>query len=151
MGDEQGSGATLRDALEDPARREAIVVDLVGLVDEEVRARGGLRGAALRAGYAAFQRIRPGIVRVAVDRLLPDLAVAMGPFWEEAVRTGSDRCFSEQADRIAEQLLEVTDRLSARSSNRVLIRLYGSLRPSARRHLAQSVPRLPPVIRRHTA
>jgi hypothetical protein len=147
MGDDEAP--SLLRVLDDPVRREAITADLVRLVDEEVRGRSGMSGAALRAGYATFQRIKPGIVRLAVDRLLPELAVAVQPSWEEAARSGSDRCFTDRAEEIAEQMLTVTDRMSERATNRVLKRLYASLRPSARRHVARSVPRLPTVIRRH--
>ncbi|MEZ4237522.1 MAG: hypothetical protein R3F59_15525 [Myxococcota bacterium] len=135
-------------AIEDPARRAAIVADLARLVDEEVASKRGLSGAALRAGYAAFLKLKPGIVAMAVDHLLPDFVRAIDPTWARA-RNGGDGVFTDEAPAIADRMLAVTDARAARSSNRVLTKLYASLRPTAQRHVVAAVPRLPAVIRRH--
>jgi len=141
---------TLTELLKDPARREAVLADCVRLVDEEVAARRGLSGAAIRAGYAAFQRIRPGITRAAFERLLPHLAPAIEPHWVAARASGDpDRFFRDHAPRVADDLLAVTDGLATRAKNRVLLRLYRSLRGQAREHVIGSVPRIPGLVARH--
>ncbi|MEQ1505939.1 MAG: hypothetical protein ABMB14_27130 [Myxococcota bacterium] len=141
---------TLSEAVADPGRRDAIVADCVRLVDDEVRGKSGLTGAAVRAGYAAFQRVKPGIVRAAVIRLLPEMAPALEGHWTaSAAGGGADRYFRANDRRIAEDLLTVTDRLAARSTNRVLTKLYGSLRPSAVTHVVAAVPRIPALLRAH--
>jgi hypothetical protein len=143
---------TLTDAMLDPARRERAVADGVRVVDEEVAAKRGLSGAALRAGYAAFCKLRPGITRSAVDRLLPLMSPALDRHWEKA-RAGGDpqRWFRDHANEVADDLLAVTDGLAERARNRVLLKLYRSLRGQARDHVALSVPRIPELLARHTA
>jgi hypothetical protein len=138
----------LTEAVSDPARRAAIVAAAVKLVEEEVAGKRGLTGAAVRTAFAAFQRVRPGIVTAAVERLLPEFATVLDPHWAQAVSSGDpDRWFRSHDRSIAHELLGVTDRLAGRSSNRVLVRLYQSLRGSALDHVAVAVPRLPSMIR----
>ena len=141
---------TLAEALDDGSRRDAITDDLVRLVEDEVHNKRGLSGAVLKKGYSAFKRFRPGIVRAGVQRVLPEMATAIDPHWRKAQgEDGPDRYFRDRAGPIAEDLLVVTDAIANRSTNRVLKRLYGSLRPAAHRHVAAAVPRLPAVIRGH--
>lgn len=139
---------TLVEALTDPARHDAIVAACVRLVEDEVGSKRGLTGATIRTAFAAFQRIRPGIVRAAVVRLLPDMAAAIDPHWQRA-GADPDGYFARQQREVAQDLLAVSDRLAARSSNAVLVRLYKSLRGSAVEHVAAAVPRLPAVWRAH--
>lgn len=141
---------TLLEALQDPTRKERIVVDCVQLVDREVASKSGLSGVALRAGYATFKRIRPGIVRAGLVRLLPEMVQVLDTHWKEGLDSGDpQRHFSTRADTIADGLLGVTDRIAERSDNRTLVKLYRSLRSSARDHVATAVPSIPAVIRTH--
>lgn len=142
---------TLTEVLADPARRDRIVADCVRIIDDEVRAKGGLSGPVLRGGYAAFQKVRPGIVQAALLRLLPIMAPVIQTHWDAGLAKGDpERHFRENEQRIAEDLLGVTDGLAARSDNRVLTRLYRSLRPAAKDPVAKAVPRLPALVRAHT-
>lgn len=135
-------------ALQNPDRKERIIADCVALIDREVASKSGFSGAALKAGYAAFKKIRPGIARAAVTRLLPEMAVALDRHWQTA---GAEpgKYFRSNATAIADDLLKVTDAIAARSDNRVLVKLYSSLRPSARDHVATAVPSIPDVIHTH--
>jgi hypothetical protein len=141
---------TLTEALADPARQERIVTDCVRLVDEQVASKGGLSGMALRKGYSVFQKVRPGIVRSAVTKLLPEMVPILDRHWREGLDSGdAPRHFKTHATAIADGLLSVTDRIAERSTNRVLVGLYRSLRPAAREHVAAAVPSIPAVIRSH--
>ena len=78
------------------------------------------------------------------------MAPVLETHWTAGLSSGDpDRHFRLNEQRIAEELLQVTDGLAARSDNRVLTRLYGSLRPSAKGPVASAVPRLPGLIRAH--
>ena len=61
------------------------------------------------------------------------------------------RWFRDHANVVADDLLAVTDGLAERAQNRVLVKLYRSLRGQARDHVALSVPRIPELLARHTA
>ncbi|MEQ1565971.1 MAG: hypothetical protein ABMA64_10070 [Myxococcota bacterium] len=142
----------LAEVVADAAGRQAVVASCVRLVEEQVDSKRGLSGAALKAGYAAFKRVRPGMVAFAVDKLLPEFAAAIDPHWAQGVAAGDpDGWFRSHQRPIAQDLLAVTDRIAGRSHNRVLVKLYQSLRGSAVDHVAEAVPRLAPLIRTHTA
>lgn len=143
---------TLTEALQDPARRERVVADGVRLIEEEVASKRGLSGVGLRAGYAAFCKLSPGITRSAVQRLMPLVVPAIDRRWAEATASGDPhRWFRDHRGEVADDLLAVTDGLASRARNRVLLRLYRSLRGQARDHVALAVTRIPEVIARHTA
>lgn len=136
--------------LADPVKRAAVVRDVERIVDEEVASRPGLQGVALRAGYAAFRRLRPGIVRVALDRLLPLFAPVIDRHWETAVASGDpEGWFEREAGTIADGLLGVTDAVSHRITNSLALGLYRSLRGQARPHVAAGVLRIPSLLRKH--
>lgn len=143
--------SSLVQTLADPSKRAAIIDDSVKLVDREVASKRGLRAAALKAGYGAVKAIKPGILREAVDKLLPHFAPAVDPFYAEAVAAGGPvrAYFSPRAEPIAEALLAVTDAKVAAADNRVIKRVYRSLRPQAKKHTADAVPGLADLIERH--
>lgn len=138
--------------LDDPRRRERVVADCVRVIEEEVAARTGLSGLAIRAGYKAFTKIRPGITRGAVVRLVPEMAPVMDAQWSEASASGDRRGWYRNHDgKVADELLAVTDGLASRSRNVVLLQLYRSLRGSARDHVVAGVPRLFALLEAHLA
>jgi hypothetical protein len=140
----------LGEALEDPRRRDAVIRDCVQLIDDEVASKRGLSGAGIRAGYKAFVKLRPNMVRAAVKRLLPDFVPVIDPQWERGVAAGDPhRWFREHDGEIADGLLAVTDGMASHASNRVLLRLYRTLRTTAREHVRAGVPKIPTLIERH--
>ena len=140
----------LVDVLADPAGRAAVVRDAAALIEAEVAAKRGLRGAALKAGFKAFKAIQPGIIERAVDRLLPRFAPAVDPFWADASRTADPVAWLIERDgRIADALLAVTDRMAEGARNRVMVRIYKTLRGQARRHVLAAVPALARLILEH--
>lgn len=145
-----GGAVTLDEALKDARIREAVIADGERIVEEEVAAKGGLSGAALRAGYSAFKKVSPGIVKTALRRVLPLFVPVIDPHWVKAKHSGSpERYFRNHAETVADELLAVTDALADRSSHRVLVRIYRSLRGSARDHVIAGVPRIPALVARH--
>lgn len=143
---------TLSEAMTDPVRRQAVVRDAAALVESEVASKRGLRGAALKTGFKAFQRVQPGIVPRAVERLLPHFVPAIEPLWAEAQASGdADAWFQQHDARVGEALLAVTDGFAARAKNKVVLKIYRGLRGSAEEHVRAAVPRLPALIRAHTS
>src|SRR5262245_34019561 len=69
------------DALLAPTHRPAAVEALTGVIDAEVADKSGLGGAAVKAGYAAAKKLGGDFVASATDRLLPQFASALDPFW----------------------------------------------------------------------
>ena len=99
---------TLVETLNDPTRADAVVRDGVLFIEKEVRSKSGLRGMALKGGYKAVRKIRPGIIEDALGSLLPRFAPAIDPHYAKAKGEGDVRSyFVRNADTIAESLLGV--------------------------------------------
>lgn len=138
---------SLKDILQDEAVREQAIDACVDLVDDEVKAKRGLSGAAIKTGYSVVQKIKPGMVRTAVKILLPEFAEALEP-WHEKSQAGEgphgprlESALQAERGPVAEALLGVTDRRisEARPSIR---RTYERLRGSAKGHVETAVPGL---------
>lgn len=141
---------TLVSVLADPTKKSAVVRDAARLVEDEVEARGGLSGMALKAGYRAVKAVKPGIIEQVLHLLLPEFAPVLDPYVEKGRAEGDlGAHLRKHADAIANGLLGVTDRRAERSSNATLKRAYSTLRGSAQREVAASVPKLAPLIERH--
>jgi hypothetical protein len=141
---------TLQDVLRDPTRIDAVVADGVKLIEEEVGAKGGLTGMALRAGYKTVKALKPGIIAEALRHLLPDFAPAVDPHYATARATGDVRgYFTRNADAIADSLLSVTDARGARAKNKVIKRAYDGLRPLAKKNTAVAMPRVAYLVSKH--
>jgi hypothetical protein len=141
---------TLVDVLKDPMRSRAVVADGVRMIDDEVHAKGGLSGLALKAGYKAVRTIKPTIIEEALGILLPEFAPAIDPFLTKGRAEGDVRAYFRRNDHaIANALLGVTDRKRKNSKNPIIRRAYDGLRPQAERLTAEAVPRLADMIVRH--
>ena len=120
------------------------------MVRSEVASKRGLRAAALKAGFRAFQAVRPDMMERAVNALLPHFVPVLDPLWREGRDSGDARSwFTQHGSRVADGLLEVTDALAVRAKNRVLVKIYRGLRGQARAHVLAAVPALAVLIDEH--
>lgn len=141
---------SLVEVLKDEQKRKAVAKDGAIIVDEEVAAKKGIRAAALKAGYRTVKALKPGIIEHSMYLLLPRFAPKVDPHWSDAVASGDPhRYFRDHAQDIAESLLEVTDERARKADNRVMLRVYKSLRGQAKKYTAESVPRLSGLIEKH--
>ncbi|MEZ4319633.1 MAG: hypothetical protein R3F61_19110 [Myxococcota bacterium] len=141
---------TLVAALADDSKKKAVIADSVVLIEQEVADKGGLRGAAIKTGFATVKKIKPGIMAAAVEQLLPAFAPAVDPFYARARESGDVRgWFTGHADEIADALLAITDGKAERAQNRVMKKVYSSLRGQAKLHTAAAMPRLADLIQKH--
>ncbi len=141
---------SLVDVLANPDSKRAVVADSVVLLESEVASKRGLSGAAIRAGFKTMKKVKPGILAQAVDGLLPRFAPAVDPHFARARRNGDvRRWFTSHAEEIADDLLAVTDRRADKARNRVLVRVYKSLRPQARKHVVAAMPGVADLCDKH--
>ena len=140
----------LADALKDDTKKAAIVNDCCTLVDEEVAAKGGLSGIAVKAGYAAVKGIKPGFIKSTIDHLLPEFAEKLDPLWTEAAKTPAPGSFlTSNKGRVADALLAVTDARAAKSNKGMVKSTYEKLRGSAKKNVEEAVPRLAKLLEKH--
>jgi hypothetical protein len=142
---------TVSEALLEPTRRPVAVAALTEVIDAEVAGTAGFGGAAVKAGYAAARKFGGDFVTRATDRLLPQFASALDPFWA----TKGDQPFgahlASQPDAAADALLAVTDAKAAGTSHAAAAKVYRSLRGKAKNHVVAALPRLGGAVERVVA
>ena len=143
--------ASLEEVLNDPARKDSVVQDCMGIIDAEVSDKGGLSGLAIKGGYKAVQGVKPGFVQKVVRDLLPEFATAIDPVYQEAVEAGGsiERHLVAQKSRVADALLGITDAKAERSTNKLVRKTYEKLRGTAKKNVEAAVPRLGGLIEKH--
>jgi hypothetical protein len=143
---------TLKASLLDADRRGAVVADLQDFVDQEVAGKGGLSGGIIKTGYAAVKKVRPGIIRSAIDSMLDDFVDALEPYWaayQSQPVPGFGAYLAARPQEVAQALLAVTDRRAQRSSRAAVTNVYGKLRPKGEQNVIEALPRLGDLVERH--
>jgi hypothetical protein len=143
--------ASLKERLGQPPRRNAVVGDAVGVLDQEVADKSGLSGIAIKGAYGIVKGIKPGFVPEVVDGLLDDFLDALDPIVQEAEQRNvpPGKHLAANGDRAADALLAITDARAARSSRAVIQKTYEKLRPTAKKHVSAAAPRLGDLLARH--
>ncbi len=139
-------------ALLDDARRDALIADLVALVELHVERRPGLRGVALRAAIAAVRRKLPDAIPRTVTRLLPELVTALEPLHQQSrARNGADfaRYLKQHPAAVGETLIGVADSRVERSTNAALKAFYAGFRGTAENEAEGLTPGFADVLARH--
>ncbi len=141
---------SLGDAINDQSKRAGIVADCCNLVDEEVSAKSGLSGLAVKAGYHAVKGISPGFIAEVVEKLLPEFSAKIDAVWDEGKQAGNPAShFISNKSRVADALLSVTD-AKAKNAKSALVRgTYEKLRGSAKKNVEDAVPRLAKLLTKH--
>jgi len=141
---------SLVEILTSEENKPSVIDACCSVIDQEVADKGGLSGAAIKAGYKAIQGIKPGFVKNVVHDLLPEFASAMDPIFQEAVAHGSpvQAYFETHAGRVADGLLSITDARAERSHNKVAKGGYSKLRGVAKKNVEAAVPRLGALVAR---
>lgn len=142
---------TLREALADPVKRAAALIDTQKLIESEVDRKRGLTGLALRAGYGVVKAFKPGFIQETIELLLDESAEKLEPILAEPSDTPLVDRFVREKSRVAETLLQVTDAKAAGTKLAAIKAAYDSLRGSAKAHVEEAVPGLGAVIARLVA
>ena len=145
--------AALHDILLDDTRRAAFVADALDVVDAEVAGKKGAAGLAVKGGYAAVRKVKPTIVRSAVETLIPQFAERLDPYWAD-YRAGQGDTFAacltgpwrrgrgDPARRYRRATRAVEQTKPSRRSTR-------RMRPSAKRHVIDALPRVGDLVERY--
>jgi hypothetical protein len=133
--------------LADPAKRPAILTDCVKLIDDEVAAKSGLSGFAIKTAYKVVCAVKPGIIRESMDQLLDDFVHRLEPFYVEHRAGGAaPMAFGSTLQRkpgdVADALLGITDDRAKNAKNATLKSAYEKLRPQAKKYVEEAVPRV---------
>lgn len=141
----------LSDGLNDANKTATLVNDCVKLIDEQVSAKGGLSGLALKAAYGAVNGIKPGYVASAIEGLLPPTLTALDPIWSEGVQAGNPvEHLDKNRSRAADAVLSVTDARIAKSDNGVVKGAYNQFRKSVKSDVEEAIPGLAKIIDKYS-
>lgn len=141
---------TLKAMLGVAPHREQLIREACEVLDLEVKDKGGLGGAAIKAAYGVVKGISPAFVRDVVDNLLDDFLDALNPIHDEAKAQGAPvgKHLEANAGQLAESLLAITDGRAARAQRAVIKKTYERLRPTAKKHVEAAAPRLGALLER---
>lgn len=143
---------TLQEILLAPERRATVVKDVEKLVDAEVASKSGVSGLAVKSGYALIKKINSTFVSDAVDGMLDNFVGRLEPYYAEHTRSGNGS-FTDHlvanSSSVADALLGVTDDRAAGSRRESVKKVYSRLRPQAKKHVEDALPRLGELVERH--
>lgn len=141
--------------LTDAAKRPRLIKDCVRLVDDEVASKSGFSGLAIKAGYKVVQAVKPGFVQDALDGLLDDFVRRLEPFYAQHrdLNGGDPKAFADflgkRRGEVADALLGITDDRARRAKNPTVKSAYDKLRPQAKKHVEEAVPRVGRTLSMH--
>ncbi len=141
----------LIEAIEAKSVRTGIVEDCTVLIDQQVSAKGGMAGLALKTAYKVVKGVGPTYIPGAVNRLLPDVLKALDPMWQEGLRSGNpvDHLIQNRVEA-ADTILGITDARIQHSSG-VVRSSYNKLRKSVKGDVEAAVPELAVILGNHIA
>jgi hypothetical protein len=144
---------TLREQLGSGDKRSKIIEDACQTLDAEVADKGGISGLAIKGAYKLVQSIKPGFVREVVDALLDDFLDALDPIYQEAAekKRPAGAYLLENSSRMADALLQVTDKRAKGAKRPAIQSAYEKLRPMAKKQVEAAAPRLARLFEKHAA
>ncbi|MGF1571058.1 MAG: hypothetical protein ACFCVD_23775 [Nodosilinea sp.] len=142
----------LSETLQDEAIKANLVADCTRLLDEQVAAKGGLSGMALKATYGVVKGIDASYISGAIERILPDVLTALNPMWEEGLKAGNPvEHLAQNQALTADRVLSVTDARVEKTTNGVVRSSYNKLRKSVKGDVEAAMPDLAKVLGTHMA
>lgn len=144
---------TLVEKLTVSEKRKSVIYDCVALIDDEVKRKGGLSGAAIKLAFATVKAVKPGFLEEAVDHLLDDFARRLEPFYQSHAQSGQTMPahFTAKSGAVADALLGITDERAGRAKNQTVKKAYEKLRPSAKKHVEEAAPGIGRLVEKHTS
>lgn len=141
------------EALSAPETKRALALDVTRAIDEEVEAKSGLGGLALKGAYKIARATNRDFVPNTVEKLLPEFAAKLEPIVDDHHRVAAnmplEAWFTEKAGAVADALLSLTDERARRSPAGTVRTAYEKMRPSARKHVEEAAPRIGGLLARH--
>lgn len=133
--------------------RQNVIKDTARLIEEEVAAKSGLSGMAIKGGYKVVSKVKPTMIEESIDHLLDAFTEALDPLYQDYVENADAKSFEtyiqKHDDRAANDLLSITDARAERSDNKILKSTYTRLRGQAEKHVKDALPGVGRLIDRY--
>ena len=140
---------SLYDTIQDPEKRRTVIADSNAILEAEVRTKGFM----VKTAFKVVKGIKPGFITTAIDNLIDDFSQQLDPHFDQWVEGGRQKSlethFVANSDRIANDLLSVTDKRAQTAKSSTVKKAYNKLRPAATKHISTAMPRLSGLVEKH--
>jgi hypothetical protein len=143
---------TLDQTLLSPENQPNVVADCLKLIEQEVAAKSGVSGAAVKLAYKTAKAFAKGYLQSTVESLLPDLVAALEPYWADFTASGASGFgdyLAKRSGEVSEALLAVSDARAKTSERPVIIRAYGTVRGGAAKNITAALPAVGALVEKY--
>jgi hypothetical protein len=144
--------ATLQQILLTPDVYPHVVDDCQRLIEQEVKAKSGVSGAAVKLAYKTANAFASGYLHSVVEGLLPEMVGQLEPYWADFSASGASEFgdyLVKRGDEVAQALLSVTDAKAQASSRATIVKAYGAVRGGAAKNITTSLPAVGALVQRY--
>ena len=144
--------ATLQEILLTPDTQPQVTADCLTLIKQEVSAKSGVSGTAVKLAYKTVNAFASGYLQSMVETLLPEMVAKLEPYWADFNASGASDFgdyLAKRGDEVSEALLEVTDGLAAESSRPTILKAYRSVRGGAAKHVTAALPAVGALVQKY--
>ena len=145
---------TLQQILLAPENQPNVIADCLKLIQQEVSAKSGVSGTAVKLAYKTANTFASGYIQSTVESMLPDMVTALEPFWADFGMSGAadfGDYLVKRGDEVAEALLAVTDEQAKVSQRPTILKAYGAVRGGAPKHIVAALPNLGELVQKYAA
>ena len=146
--------AKLQDILLAPDIQPQVTADCLKLIDQEVSDKSGVSAAAVKVAYKTVKTFKPGYLQSMMERLLPDIADNLQPYWADFNASGSSEFgdyLVKRSEEVSEVLLSVTDKQAESSQRPTILKAYRAVRGGAAKHVAAALPQVGVLVQKYGA
>jgi hypothetical protein len=147
--------STLAEKLTKEPRRPKVIEACCVVIDEEVKSKTGLSAMVIKGGYGVVKAFKPRFVQEVVNSMLDQWVDKLEPHWTgwQAKKDGKPfpDYLAARGPEVAEALLSVTDARAKSAKSGAVKKMYEKMRPSAKKHVEEALPRLGRMVEREAA
>jgi hypothetical protein len=143
---------TLQEILLAPDTQPDVIADCQKLIEQEISAKSGVSGTAVKAAYKTANTFAPGYLKSKVEQFVPEMVVQLEPFWADFGASGSagfGDYLVKRSDEVSEALLAVTDARAAGCERPTILKAYKAVRGSAAKHVTAALPSLGSLVQNY--
>jgi hypothetical protein len=144
--------ATLQEILLTPDTRPQVTADCLALIKQEVSAKSGISGTAVKLAYKTVNAFASGYLQSMVETLLPDMIAKLEPYWADFNASGASDFgdyLAKRGDEVSEALLSVTDARAQTSERPTILKAYRTVRGGAAKHVAAALPAVGALVQKY--
>ena len=144
--------ATLQEILLTPDTQPQVTADCLTLIKQEVSAKSGVSGTAVKLAYKTVNAFASGYLKSMVENLLPDMIAELEPYWADFNASGASGFgdyLAKRGDEVSDALLSVTDARAQTSERPTILKAYRTVRGGAAKHVKAALPAVGALVQKY--